>query len=61
MGLMEGLSPQAIYEKTRDSFYRAWFIGFVVWAPVQVINLHCVPVHFRYYRYCPLLSVTPCR
>lgn len=47
MGLLEGLSPAEIVEKTRDSFYRAWGLGFLVWAPVQVINLHYVPVAFH--------------
>jgi hypothetical protein len=41
------LSPSQILEKTRDSFYRAWGIGFLVWFPVQIINLHYVPPHFN--------------
>lgn len=43
MGALEGLGPMQIYEHTRDNFHRAWALGFVVWAPVQMINLYFVP------------------
>ena len=42
-GLLEGLTPVEIYEKTRASFHRAWALCVLVWAPVQAINLHLVP------------------
>ena len=44
MGMLEGLSLQQIYEKTRASFHRAWALSLLVWTPVQLINLHFVPL-----------------
>jgi hypothetical protein len=35
MGFLEGLPADQILDKTRDAFYRAWGIGFLVWGPVQ--------------------------
>ena len=47
MGALEGLSPYEIIEKTKASFHRAWALSFLVWAPVQSVNLYFVPVHFQ--------------
>ena len=47
MGALEGLSPMEIVEKTKASFHRAWALSFLVWAPVQSVNLYFVPVHFQ--------------
>lgn len=47
MGALEGLSVIEIYEKTKASFHRAWALSFLVWAPVQSINLYFVPMHFQ--------------
>ena len=44
MGLLEGLSLHQIYEKTRASFHRAWALSLLVWTPVQLLNLHFVPL-----------------
>ena len=44
MGALEGLSFSQIVEKTRASFHRAWFLSFMVWTPVQLLNLHFVPL-----------------
>jgi len=44
MGMLEGLTLQQIYEKTRASFHRAWALSLLVWTPVQLINLHFVPL-----------------
>jgi len=44
---LEGLSGQEILEKTRASFHRAWALSFMVWTPVQAINLYFVPWHFQ--------------
>jgi len=42
MGVLEGLSPSEILEKTRAAFHRAWALSFLVWMPVQTVNLHFV-------------------
>jgi len=47
MGALEGLSVSEILEKTRASFHRAWALSFLVWTPVQAINLYFVPVPFQ--------------
>ena len=47
MGALEGLSLSEILEKTRASFHRAWALSFLVWTPVQAINLYFVPVPFQ--------------
>jgi len=69
MGVLEGLSPQAVYQKTQDSFYRAWGIGFLVWAPVQVTTApkpHAGPhrsrsrTHRSRWRLQPTRAVHPC-
>ena len=44
MGALEGLSAGEILEKTRASFHRAWALSFMVWTPVQLVNLHFVPL-----------------
>jgi len=44
MGVLEGLSLEQIYRKTTDSFTRAWGLGLLVWTPVQLVNLHLVPI-----------------
>jgi len=43
-GALEGLTFSQILEKTRASFHRAWFLSFMVWTPVQLINLAYVPL-----------------
>ena len=47
MGALEGLSPSQIAEKTRASFHRVWALSFMVWTPVQCVNLYFVPVPFQ--------------
>ena len=44
MGVLEGLTLGQIYEKTRASFHRAWALSLLVWTPVQLLNLHFVPL-----------------
>jgi hypothetical protein len=46
-GALEGLSPSAIAEKTRASFHRVWALSFMVWTPIQAVNLYFVPVPFQ--------------
>jgi hypothetical protein len=43
-GALEGLSLAEIVEKTRASFHRAWLLSCLVWTPVQLLNLHFVPL-----------------
>lgn len=47
VGALEGRRPSAILEKTKESFERAWGLSVLVWAPVQLLNLHYVPLHFQ--------------
>jgi len=47
ISFLEGLSPSEILEKTRASFHRAWALSFMVWTPVQAVNLYFVPVPFQ--------------
>ena len=47
MGALEGLPLSEIYDKTKASFHRAWALSFLVWAPVQSVNLYFVPMHFQ--------------
>ena len=43
MGLLEGLWPSEIFEKTKAAFHRAWALSLLVWTPVQLLNLSLVP------------------
>ena len=44
MGLLEGLSFEKTFEKTKESFHQAWALSLLVWTPVQLLNLHFVPL-----------------
>ena len=47
MGALEGLSPQKIFAKTKESFHQAWALSLLVWTPVQFLNFYFLPVHFQ--------------
>jgi len=47
VGALEGRRPSDILGKTKESFERAWGLSVLVWAPVQLLNLHYVPLHFQ--------------
>lgn len=47
MGLLEGLSFDANLEKTRAAFYRAYAMSFMLWTPVQTINLNFMPTSMQ--------------
>ena len=46
-GLMEGLSPAAVFEKTQRNFHAAWAYGVLLWGPVQTLNFWIVPVPYQ--------------
>ena len=46
-GGLDGLSAPEIIEKTRASFHRVWALSFLVWTPVQAVNLYFVPLIFQ--------------
>jgi len=47
IGALEGLQPSEIVEKTKASFHRVWALSFLVWTPVQAVNLYFVPIAFQ--------------
>lgn len=47
MGALEGLSPQKIFGKTKESFHQAWALSLLVWTPVQCVNLFYVPAAWQ--------------
>lgn len=47
MGALEGLRPDLILQKTKDSFHQAWALSILVWTPVQFINLGFVPIAYQ--------------
>ena len=47
MGALEGLSPQKIFAKTKESFHQAWALSLLVWTPVQCVNLFYVPAAWQ--------------
>ena len=46
-GFLEGRSPAAVYEKTKENFHASWFYGIFLWAPAQTLNFMLVPVMFQ--------------
>ena len=46
-GMLEGLSPSAVFDKTQRNFHAAWFYGVLLWGPVQSANFWLVPVPFQ--------------
>ena len=47
MGLLEGLSFEKTFEKTKESFHQAWALSLLVWTPVQCVNLFYVPAAWQ--------------
>jgi len=47
MGILEGLYPSQILEKTQASFHQAWALSLLIWTPVQCVNLYFVPAAFQ--------------
>lgn len=47
MGLLEGQTFAKTFEKTKESFHRAWALSLLVWTPVQCVNLFYVPASWQ--------------
>jgi len=47
MGLLEGQTLAKTFEKTKESFHRAWALSLLVWTPVQCVNLFYVPATWQ--------------